>query len=289
MVYWLHLTGSLLLRFVPPGIAYALAGVVAPVVATFWRTQYRLAWCNMAQILGPDADRREVARRVRNMFRNYGKYLVDLLWMPRAHLSEVDFQIHGLEQIEEAIRRGKGLVMVTAHLGNSDLGAAILAQKGYVVSAIVETLTPRRWNDRVQSLREQVGVRAIPLEHGARQMFAALRDNHILGVLIDRPLTQDGVPVRFFDAVTRVPEGAARLALRTGAAVVAVGVVRHGRRFVAHVSPLIDVEPSGDRARDAQELTQRAVDWLESVIRRHPDQWFMFRNMWPQQSCLQSA
>ena len=101
---------------------------------------------------------------------------------------------------------------------------------------------------------------------------------------IDRPLDRDGIPVRFFDAVTRVPEGAAKLALRTGAGVVAAGIVRQGRRFVAHVSPLLDVEPSGDRTRDAQELTQQAMNWLESVIHQYPEQWFMFRNMWPREA-----
>ena len=286
MVYWVHVIGSFLLRFVPPRVGYTIASLVGPLVAACWPRQYRGARENMARILGPSADRAEVSRRVRDMFRNYGKYLVDLLWMPRASLRDLerDFQIVGLDHIEEAMSRGNGLVMVTAHLGNSDLGAAILAHKGYAVSAIVETLKPERWNERVQRIREQVGVRAIPLEHGAREMFAALRDNHILGVLIDRPLAADGVPVRFFDAMTRVPEGAARLALRTGAGVVAVGVVRRGRQFVAHVSPLIDVEPTGDRARDAQEMTQRAVDWLEGVIRQHPDQWFMFRDMWPRRA-----
>jgi lauroyl/myristoyl acyltransferase len=47
------------------------------------------------------------------------------------------------------------------------------------------------------------------------------------------------------------------------------------------VSPLIEVEPGSDREHDAQALTQRAMDWLEDVIREHPDQWFMFRDMWP--------
>ncbi len=286
MIYWAHLIGSFLLRFVPPRVGYLVASVLGPLVAACWPGQYRSAWENMARVLGPSADPTEVSRRVREMFRNYGKYVVDLLWMPRASLHDLErnFHIVGLDHVEQAINRGNGLVMVTAHLGNSDLGAAILAHKGFAVSAIVETLRPLRWNERVQRIREQVGVQAIPLEDGARDMFAALRANHILGVLIDRPLVKEGVPVRFFDAMTRVPEGAARLAMRTGAGVVAVGVVRRGRRFVAHVSPLLDVEPSGDRARDAQELTQRAVDWLESVIRQHPDQWFMFRDMWPKEA-----
>jgi lauroyl/myristoyl acyltransferase len=286
VVYWAHVIGSWLLRFVPPWVGYTLVNVLAPVVGMCWRGHYRRAWQNMAQILGPAADPGEISRRVRNVFRNYGKYIIDLLWLPQARFQELDqnFHIVGLDHIDEAMRRGNGLVLVTAHMGNWDLAGAVLAGKGYPVNVIVETLEPRRWNDRVQEIRERIGMKAIPLENGAREMFAALRSNEILGVLIDRPLDRDGVPVRFFDAETRVPEGAARLALRTGAGVVAAGIVRNGRGFVAHVSPLIDVEPSGDRARDAQQVTQRAMEWLEDVIRRYPDQWFMFRNMWPRRA-----
>jgi lauroyl/myristoyl acyltransferase len=283
MVYWIHLIGSFLLRFVPLRAAYAIANVIGPLVGYCWPSHYRRARENMARVLGPAADSGEVARRVRNVFRNYGKYLVDLVWMPRAPFQELDrkLEIVGLHHIDEAMRRGKGLVLVMAHMGNWDWGGAVLAGKGYPVNALVETLEPARWNGRVQMIRERVGVNAIPIEDGVREMVTALRHNEIVGLLIDRPLDREGVPVRFFDAVTHVPEGAARLALRTGAGVVAVGIVRLGRRFVAHVSPLIDVEPSGDRARDTQEVTQRVMDWLEGVIRQHPDQWFMFRSMWP--------
>ena len=125
-------------------------------------------------------------------------------------------------------------------------------------------------------------MRAIPLEGGVRQMLGALRQNEILAVLIDRPLVNEGVPVRFFDAPTRVPGGAATLALRAGANVVAAAAIRTKDGFVAHVSPLIEVEPSGDPERDVQAITQGIMNWLEALIRRHPDQWFMFRNMWPE-------
>ncbi len=286
MIYWAHIVGSFLLKFVPPQVGYQLANLFGPLIGWCWPRHYRRARHNMAQILGPAADPREISRRVRDVFRNYGKYMIDLLWLPRAEPRELEgnFQIVGLQHIDEAMRRGNGLVLITAHMGNWDVAGAVLAAKGYPVNVIVETLEPRRWNERVQEIRERVGMNAIPLEHGARDMFNALRSNQILGVLIDRPLDRDGVAVRFFDAVTRVPEGAARLALRTGAGVVAAGIVRQGRSFVAHVSPLIEVDPSGDRVRDAQELTQRAMDWLEDVIRQHPDQWFMFRDMWPRQA-----
>jgi KDO2-lipid IV(A) lauroyltransferase len=284
MVYWVHVISSWLLRFVPARLAYALVDCFAPLCSPLWGNQYRQALINMQRVLGPRPDPLEVRRQVRNVFRNYAKYMVDLLRLPRTRPADVErtFQVYGIEHIEEGLTKGSGLVLVTAHIGNWDMAGAFLAARGYPVNVIVETLQPRRWNELVQKIRALTGMRAIPLEGGVRQMLRALRQNEILAVLIDRPLAAEGVPVRFFGATTRVPGGAATLALRAGARVVAAATVRTRDGFEAHISPLIDFEPSGDAARDVQEITQGVMTWLEALIRRHPDQWFMFRNMWPE-------
>jgi KDO2-lipid IV(A) lauroyltransferase len=284
MVYWVHVISSWLVRIVPPRLAYAIVSFFAPLFSLFWTRQYRDALANMERVLGPRPDPLEVRRQVRNVFRNYARYMLELLGLPRIRPSDVErkFEAYGLEHLEEGLRKGRGIVMVTAHIGNWDLAGAYLAARGYPINVIVETLKPRRWNDLVQKIRMLTGMRAIPLEDGVRQMLRALRQNEILAILIDRPLRAEGVPVRFFGADTRVPGGAARLALRSGAPVVAAAAVRRGNGFEAHVSPPIFVESSGDSERDVQAITQGAMNWLEALIRSHPDQWYMFRNMWPE-------
>ena len=284
MLVWIHLIGSFLVRLIPARPAYGVVGVMAPLVSPFWRRQYRHALRNMERVLGPAPDPAEVRRQVRNVFRNYARYMVDLLRLPFTAREEVErrFEAHGLQHIEQALTRGSGLVLVTAHIGNWDMAGAFLAGRGYPVNVIVETLQPPGWNELVQRLRELTGMRAIPLESGVRQMLRALRQNEILAVLIDRPLEGEGVPVRFFGAETRVPAGAATLAVRAGASVVVAATLRYGDRFEAHVSPPIEFEPSGDPADDVAAITQRVMTWLEGLIRRYPDQWFMFRNMWPE-------
>jgi KDO2-lipid IV(A) lauroyltransferase len=253
-------------------------------LSPLWYRQRRLARRNLQRILGPGADRCEVQRLVGRVFRNYARYMLDLLRLPQFEPDEVkeQFKAFGLEHIDEGLQRGKGVVMVTAHIGNWDMAGAFVAARGYPVNVLVETLQPRRWNDLVQEIRHAIGMRAIPIETGLRQMLQALRRNEILAILIDRPLAEEGVQVKFFGAPTRVPAGAATLALRSGASVLAAAAIRSGDGFEAHVSPLIELEPSGDLGRDIQELTQRAMSWLESLIRSHPDQWFMFRDMWPE-------
>jgi phosphatidylinositol dimannoside acyltransferase len=282
MVYWSHVIGTFLMRFVPVGVAYRLAGWLTPLIlAVFGRGYLIRATENMRQVLGPEVDSREANRITRAAFANYARYMIDLVRLP--HLNTSDFirsvRVEGWEHVDAAYRHGKGVVFATGHIGNWDMAGAAFAARGRPVSALVETLKPERWNERVQRTRIAAGVKAIPIENGPREMLAALRKHEGLAVLVDRPLASDGVPVTFFGRGTRVPGGAATLALRTGSPVVPAALVRdpRGGGYLAHIGPPI----VGEKGDDASVVMQHIMSWLEGIIRRYPDQWFMFRQMWP--------
>jgi KDO2-lipid IV(A) lauroyltransferase len=283
MIYWSHVAGTFVMQFIPVGIAYRLAAWVTPLVlALFARGYLRRATDNMRQVLGPQADPREAPRLTRAAFANYARYMVDIVRMPHLKSRELidNIRVEGWENVDAAYRVGKGVVFATGHIGNWDMAGAAFAARGRPVSALVETLKPARWNERVQRTRTAAGVKAIPIENGPREMLAALRKQEGLAVLVDRPLASDGVPVTFFGRPTRVPGGAATLALRTGSPVVPAALVRdpRGTGYLAHIGPPI----VGQRGDDPSMMMQRIMSWLEGIIRRYPDQWFMFRQMWPQ-------
>jgi phosphatidylinositol dimannoside acyltransferase len=287
MIYWLHVAGTFLMRFVPVSVAYRVGASLTPLfLQLFARGYLRRATDNMRQVLGPQADPKEAARLTRAAFANYARYMIDLVRL--THLNTSDFlhnvRVEGWEHVDAAYRVGKGVVFATGHIGNWDMAGAAFAARGKPVSALVETLKPERWNERVQRTRTATGVKAIPIENGPREMLAALRKQEGLAVLVDRPLASDGVPVTFFGRRTRVPGGAATLALRTGSPVVPAALVRdpRGHGYVAHIGPPI----LGERGDDASMMMQGIMSWLEGIIRRYPDQWFMFRHMWPQERGL---
>ena len=172
------------------------------------------------------------------------------------------------------------MIFVGGHIGNSDLAAAILAGRGFPVHVIAEPLQPPRWDALVQAARRAVGLKVIPLGSNALRFLRVLREKEILAFLIDRP-EEEGVTVRFFGRTTTVPAGAAALALRANASILGAYIVRSGNDWVAHISPAIPQPETGDPGRDLEALMQSLFDWLEHVIRQHPDQWFMFRQMWP--------
>src|SRR5439155_20939348 len=278
MIYWFHVVGTFLMRFVPVAIAYRLAAWGTPLVLqVFARGHLRRATDNMRQVLGAEADPRDAGRLTRAAFANYARYMVDLVRLPHLKSRELidNISVDGWEHVEAAYTVGKGVVFATGHIGNWDMAGAAFAARGRPVSALVETLEPARWNERVQRTRTAAGVKAIPIENGLRDMIATLRKREGLAVLVDRPVEENGVSVTFFGRTTRIPGGAATLALRTGSPVVPAAMVRdpHGPGYLAHIGPPI----LGEKGDDASQVMQRIMSWLEGIIRRYPDQWFMFR------------
>lgn len=285
LITWAHIVGSLLIRHVPPDVAHRLVGWFTPLVLIFARPYVDRATDNMRQVLGPDARAKDARRLARLAFANYARYMVDLLRMPWIDLRHLEDHVElvGWEHVERAGAAGKGVLMVTAHIGSWDLAGSIIASRGKTLNVLVETLRPLRWNTRVQALREKMGMRTIPIESGVREMLAALRRGETLALLVDRPVGLEGVLVTFFGRHTRVPGGAATLAIRTGAPIVPAIMVRHptGRGYLACVSEPIYPEARSAGPLAVQRTTQRVMDWLEATVRQYPDQWYMFRRMWP--------
>jgi KDO2-lipid IV(A) lauroyltransferase len=142
----------------------------------------------------------------------------------------------------------------------------------------------------IQRKRREKGINLIPV-HDVKQMFRVLKDGGTLTMLFDRPLrSTEGVPVRFFGRLTAVPGGPAVLAMKTGASLLPVYLFRNpDRTFECHIYPPVSWVATGRRDVDAQTIMQRLVDTMQSVVRSRPDQWYMFRNMWPESEVRLSA
>ena len=240
---------------------------------------------NYARVL-PNASRGERRRIARRSLVNYCKYLVDFVRFPGVSPEVIVDSVDGTkeyEALDRALEAGNGAVVICMHFGNWDLGAGATAGRGYPVTVIAETFAEPRLDAMVMHSRERLGMRIVKMEKAGPSLLRGLKENGVLALLIDRSVPGEGVRVKFFGEDVEVPAGPARMALRTGAAVVPTAFARvHPNRPA--VKALCDFgirpEQTGDRDGDVHALTQAIMSSHERFVREYPDQWYMFRPMW---------
>ena len=246
---------------------------------------------NMRRVLGEKASWQRVKWTAQQSFRNYGRLAVDFMRLP--HMSDDDVYRTagipaGLEHIDRALEKGKGIVIITGHFGNWDLAGASLARLGYKLNAVADTFEPEKMDQLVNGTRRQSGLNIIPVESASslKELFLALKRNEIVFLLFDEPQEpENGVAVDFFGERVYLPGGPAALALKTGAAIQIGYGYRNPNRstFTPVAEPEVEYKHllTGNKEHDIKAITQEIVRRMEIVIRQRPDQWYMFREMWP--------
>ena len=138
--------------------------------------------------------------------------------------------------------------------------------------------------DWIVTCRATMGVTLLPTEGTGFQLIRALRRGGMVALVVDVGYKDNGgVPVTFLGHPTYFPAGPARLARISGAPIIFGTAVRLSRnRFLAYASPPILPERTKDAEGDIRNTTQRVVDILERFVRRYPEQWYVFRDMWPE-------
>jgi Kdo2-lipid IVA lauroyltransferase/acyltransferase len=294
-VYWLFRVAILLARPLPLRTGYWFAERVALVCYWVIFPRHRKALnANLAHVLQSN-DARYVDSVARRTFRNFGKYVIDVIHFPSITREEITRRLHFDQwaEFEQAMGSGRGIVAVTLHFGNWDHGAAALAAYGYPINAIAETFKYHRMNDLVQGSREKLGMRVIGHDRLGPSVFKALRRGEVLATLVDVTTEETGIRVDFFGAPALVSPAPARIALRTNAWVVPAVVVR-GPEDDLVIRPIIDIslrdfQPTGDEQQDVHELTRLVMHSMEGIIRKYPDQWFIFRRMWNHRATIPAS
>ncbi|MEO8352130.1 MAG: lysophospholipid acyltransferase family protein [Chthoniobacteraceae bacterium] len=191
----------------------------------------------------------------------------------------------GLDHLEAARDRRKGVLLVTAHVGNWELGAMLLARHGFALTVITleePTSELTRWRD---SYRRQLGIKTIPVGPGRDfqfiEMMQVLRRNEVLAMLIDRPYTGTGTSVDFFGQRAEFSHAPAMLWQHTDAAVVPAFVLRSASgRYISFADPILSLERTPDPRESICANTQRLARHFESIIHQHPEQWFNYVPTW---------
>jgi KDO2-lipid IV(A) lauroyltransferase len=272
-----HAVGGVLPRPVRVRVAAAASRVLAP----WFSSERAVVQANVARIAAASTARAQAAL-VRAVFRNFAICFADLLTTNRDHeVTSLLARVEGEDHLRASTGRRRGLIVLTAHLGNWELAGRLLAQRAarpthVVVAAEADPEVERMLRGPASSPVHFV-VRDEPT--AALPLVAALRRDEVVALQGDRGLGNRGdVSVPFFGAPASFPLGPFVLARASGASVVpAFCIMQRDRRYAIQVGTPMHVGVDGERAALAH-----WVSVLETMVRRHPDQWFTFFDPWSQ-------
>ncbi|NNF05932.1 MAG: lysophospholipid acyltransferase family protein [Candidatus Eisenbacteria bacterium] len=242
----------------------------------------RLARRNLA-LVNQDWPKDKVNREAKVVFQEIGRNAYDFLRYPRLSPERRKslVELEGREHLEAARRQGKGAILATAHWGSWEVLAAHLSSEGYSLKSLARPLREARLERMLSQHRSEMGSTTISSEGSLLPAVRHLKQNGMLGVLVDQRLKSGGVFVDFFGQRTRVADGPVRLAQRTEACIVPLGISRlkdHRHRIV--VRPPIQV----DASTPTVSITQHLMHELESLILTAPEQWIWIHPRWEEAS-----
>ncbi len=283
---WIYRANVVAAKVIPLSLAYWVSQPIADIFYWIWTSKREAARRNYARMLGTSPDDERVERLTHSSFRNFGKYIVELFHVQGWSTGRLDRLVsrHGREHFDEARRYGRGIIFASAHMGSIEVASALVLLEGFRITSVMERLRPKLLMDWIVLCRANMGVTLLQTAGTGRQLLRALRRGEMVALVVDIGYrsSNGGVPVTFLGHPTYFPAGLARLARISGAPIIFGTAVRlPGDRFAAYASPPILADRTKDAEADIRNTTQAVVDMLEDFVRRYPDQWYVFRDMWP--------
>jgi lauroyl/myristoyl acyltransferase len=277
--YFLYKTGQWLVLHLPLKFSYVLAILISDLHYIF-ADKDRLYTMGNLQAIFPNKTPKELRKIRRRMFRNFAKYLVDFFRFPIIDEQYIKryITIDNRQYIEQSLAKNKGVVVLTAHLGNWELGGLVLGVLGYPFYAVALPHKNKKVNEFFNNRRESKGVHVIEFGKAARACLNLLKENKMVALVGDKDFTNDaGIIVDFFGKKTYLPKGPAGFALKTGALILPGFMVRNpDDTFTLRMEKPIECSPNDT----LETVTEKYKAIIEDYVKLYPHQWYMFRKFW---------
>ncbi len=276
------------LGLLPRGVARWVGAGVGRVVYLGLARLRHVGQRNLERAL-PELEEEERDRILRDVYRGLGWQLAEFCRMERYTRENVRgwIRYEGLERFLEAEAEGKGVLVLTGHLGAWELSSFYHSLMGHPMGMVIRRLDNRRLDAFVNRIRCLHGNKVLHKDDFARGLITAMRTGEAVGILMDTNMTPPaGEFVPYFGRLACTATGLARVALRTGAAVVPGFLVwekgeRNGRGgYVLHFGERVELPSGEDAEANVLELTARCTQVIEQWVRRYPEQWLWIHRRW---------
>jgi KDO2-lipid IV(A) lauroyltransferase len=239
---------------------------------------------NLTAIMPEGSD---ISKASKEVFHNFGKYLLEFFLMERMVTDKFvkeNVRSENLHILKEVLDRGRGCIMLTAHLGNWEYGAAVMGILSFPMSVVALPHKESAVNEIFDRKREKSGMAVISSRMAYKKCIAALKNNRLIALVGDRDFSPNGETMDFLGKKVMIPQGAAVFAKKTGAAIIPAFLIREGEdRFILSINDPIYVDAAEGLKHNSVEISdiiKQYISVVEKKIREYPTQWMIFREFW---------
>lgn len=232
----------------------------------------------------PELSNKQIKSLALKNYKNFGITFLEMFALKKMQKNEIlkISSTDGYEFIENKYKLNKGLILLTAHFGSWEVAAfttsIYLKESVYVLAKKQSNKYVTRW---ITDFREQFGNKQITLGTSVRELYKAIKNKKVVGIVGDQRGKRDGIRVKFFGQPTSTFPGTASIALKTGCPVVLLFAARQNDGSYKPIIRELDYSNyNGSREEKVKQFNQAYMDFLEETIRKYPDQWFWMHNIW---------
>jgi len=282
-IYVLVVAVGFVVRRLPRSAALYLGAWIGDLLYRSVRRRRQIALKNLKMALGDELEAEELKRIARRSFQNMGKTMAEFLkasGYSRERLLRM-FQIDGVENYHRAMKSGKGMIVVSAHIGNWELGFQIVAILAGGALGIVQKFKYHRLDKLINSYRTRHGVDVIERGTAVRPILKLLKQGKCVALMGDQNAGDGGVFVDFFGIPASTAKGPVAFAMKSGAPIVCTFDARlKNDSHLITISKPMEMQVSGDLETDIQINTARVTKQIENIVRKYPCQWLWMHNRW---------
>jgi lauroyl/myristoyl acyltransferase len=277
--------GIAIARALPRKLGYGVSRYIARGMARRRAQLFRNVRGNLAHVMGPDTDAQQLDAMAEQAIYHAGCTYLDMF---RASVEDyrrgrisLELDQEAWDRALEAMRDGRGTVLVGPHMSNFDLAAQWIEARGIHIRAL-SLSEPNLGTQLINRLREHRGIDMMPIDiHALRQAMQTLRSGGLIMTGVDRPTSSEDTPLTFFGKPARLPTGHVRLALQTDAhMVVACCLQKSDGTYALQVVGPLEMERTGNKTEDVRVNAEKVLAVIEGMIRQAPEQWLMFLPVW---------
>lgn len=271
-----------IIRIMPLNWSLFLGRRIGDLIYTFDIRHRNLAFANLKIALGREREPEELLKIVKSFYRKYGQNMIDIFLMPLADKNFIKkyMEVEGKENIDEAFRRGKGVILLAVHAGSWELSNSVCAGIGFPFNFFIRQQKWPRLNKLLNSYRRERGCKIIEKELQIRSLIECLKKNEAIGMTIDQG-GKLGEVVEFFGKEASMPTGAIRLALKYGSTIISAYYLRTQNFYnkVIIAAPF-EIKKTGQLDQDVEYNLKNILKSYEDLIRRYPDEYLWTYKIW---------